>query len=286
MCIGAWHCLLRDQVCRAEKVKTPHIDHKGQYLVCGSRVLVHFPACHVDMRCRHDTYMVKNDYSSLNHIIRHYWSSFSCGECLKFVASNGQQMKRHIPKCGKPKRESKKKCSKVNKAPKAQSSPTSGHKSKKAKKDKVDKEGGSAAGQKKPHGSPSKSSGTVATSQEQDPNTPHHSACNANSTSGHPKKSKKHEKLKKSPNRMRAHMYQGVWCTRMLWGAKHVPRHLSKWLPINLLFLTVDIICVCYLFYNKVSSWILISSSHLCISAPHNRHVSICFVSMCIMFQV
>ena len=54
MCIGAWHCLFWDQVCRAEKVKTPHIDHKGQYLVCGSRVLVHFPACHVDMRCRHD----------------------------------------------------------------------------------------------------------------------------------------------------------------------------------------------------------------------------------------
>ena len=51
-------------------------------------------------------YVVKNDYSFLNHIIvGHYWSSFSCRKCLKFMASNGQQMKRHIPDCGKPKKD-------------------------------------------------------------------------------------------------------------------------------------------------------------------------------------
>ena len=142
-------------------------------------------------------YVVKNDYSFLNHIIvGHYWSSFSCGKCLKFVG-NGQQMKRHIPDCGKPKKECKKKHSKDNKVPEAQSSSKSGHKSKKVKKNKTDKEGVSVAGQKKLCGSPSKSS-TVATSQEQAPNTPHHSARKANSISGHPKKSKKHEKSKKS----------------------------------------------------------------------------------------
>ena len=95
------------------------------------------------------TYVVKNDYSFLNHIIiRHYWSSFSCGKCLKFVVTNGQQMKRHIPDCGKPKKECKKKHSKDNKVPEAQSSSKSGHKSKKAKKNKTDKEGISAGDRK------------------------------------------------------------------------------------------------------------------------------------------
>ena len=141
-------------------------------------------------------YMVKNDYSFLNHIIiGHYWSSFSCGKCLKFVASNRQQMKRHIPDCGKPKKECKKKRSKGDKAPKAQSSSKSGHKSKKVKKNKADKEGGSVAGQKKPCSLPSKSSSTAATSQEQAPNTLCCSVHNANSTSGHPKKSKKHREV-------------------------------------------------------------------------------------------
>ena len=143
-------------------------------------------------------YVVKKDYSFLNHIIVwHYWSSVSCRKCLKFAASNRQQMKRHIPDCGKPKKEHKKKPSKGDKVPKAQSSSKSGHNSKKAKKNKVDKEGGSMTGQKKPCGLPSKSSGTVAASQEQAPNTPCRSVCNANSTSGHPKKSKKHGKSQK-----------------------------------------------------------------------------------------
>ena len=147
-----------------------------------------FPIC---------TFMVKKNYLLLNHIIvGHYWSSFSCGKCLKFMAFKRQQMKRHIQNCGKPKKESKKKHSKGDKAPKVQSSPKSGHKSKKVK-NKADKEGGSMAEQKKPHGLPSKSSGTVAASQEQAPNTPRHSAHNTNSTSVHPKKSKKHEKSKK-----------------------------------------------------------------------------------------
>ena len=107
-------------------------------------------------------------------------------------------MKRHIPDCGKPKRERKKKHSKDNKAPKVLSSPKSGHKSKKVKKNKADKEGMSARrDMKKPRGSPCKSS-TAATSQEQAPNTPCCSAHKANSTSGHPKKSKKCEKSKKS----------------------------------------------------------------------------------------
>ena len=65
------------------------------------------------------TYMVKNDYSFLNHIIvGHYWSRFSCGKCLKFAASNRQQMKRHIADCGKPKKECKKSIPKATRHPK------------------------------------------------------------------------------------------------------------------------------------------------------------------------
>ena len=148
--------------------------------------------------CPFCVYIIKNDYSFLNHIIvGHYWNSFSCGKCLKFVVTNGQQMKRHIPGCGKPKKEHKKKHSTGNKVPSAQSSSKSGHRSKKARKNKTDKEGVSAAGQKKPCGSPPKSS-MVAASQEQAPNTLCHSARQATSVSGHPKKSKKREKTKKS----------------------------------------------------------------------------------------
>ena len=45
-------------------------------------------------------YIVKNDSAFLNHIvICHYWSSFACGKCLKFVMSSGQQMKKHFLKC-------------------------------------------------------------------------------------------------------------------------------------------------------------------------------------------
>ena len=61
-------------------------------------------------------YVVKNDYLFLNHIIiGHYWSNFSCGKCLEFVASIRQQMKRHLPDCGDPKKVCKKKCSKGGK---------------------------------------------------------------------------------------------------------------------------------------------------------------------------
>ena len=70
------------------------------------------PKNHVSC-CPICVYVVKNDYSFLNHIIiGHYWSSFSCGKCLGFVASSGQQMKKHFPKCKGPKKEHKKKCSK------------------------------------------------------------------------------------------------------------------------------------------------------------------------------
>ena len=45
-------------------------------------------------------YIVKNDSAFINHIvICHYWSSFACGKCLKFIVSSGQQMKKHFLKC-------------------------------------------------------------------------------------------------------------------------------------------------------------------------------------------
>ena len=62
-------------------------------------------------------YVIKNDYAFLNHIIiGHYWSSFSCGKCLEFAASSGQQMKKHFPKCGGPKEACKKAHSKGGKS--------------------------------------------------------------------------------------------------------------------------------------------------------------------------
>ena len=115
------------------------------------------------------------------------------------MATNGQQMKRHIPGCGKPKKERKKKHSTGNK---------SGHKFKTAKKNKTDKEGVSTAGQKKPCSSPPKSS-MAAASQEQTPNIPCHSAHKVSSISGHPKKSKKPTR-QRSPNRVCAGMHQNV----------------------------------------------------------------------------
>ena len=93
--------------------------------------------------------MAQNDNSFLNHIIvGHYWSSFSCGKCLKFVAAMGQQMKRHILGCGKPQKECKRRHSSNIQAPEVRSSLRSGHESKKAKK-KSDKEGIGAAGLEK-----------------------------------------------------------------------------------------------------------------------------------------
>ena len=113
-------------------------------------------------------YMAQNDNLFLNHIIvGHYWSSSSCGKCLKFVAATGQQMKRHILGCGKPQKEHMRRHSSNNQVPEARSSLRSGHESKKAK-NKSDKEGIGAAGWKKPPGTPTKTS-MVATSQEQAP---------------------------------------------------------------------------------------------------------------------
>ena len=84
-------------------------------------------------------YIVKNDYLFLNHIIiGHYWSSFSCGKCLEFAVSLGQQMKKHFPDCKGPKKACKKKCSK-DKVSGVRSSDKSDHKSKKSKKDKAEK---------------------------------------------------------------------------------------------------------------------------------------------------
>ena len=148
-------------------------------------------------------YIVKNDYSFLNHIIiRHYWSSFSCGKCLEFVVSSGHQMRTHFGKCKGPQEEHKKKkhpkC-KVSKAPSSDESKKSCHKSK-TKKDKAEKEDKHGT-EKKPHGSLSKSVATTA-SPEHSSGAAHCSICISESNS--PQKSKKHAKKlhKKSKYKM------------------------------------------------------------------------------------
>ena len=109
-------------------------------------------------------YIVKNDYSFLNHIvIRHYWSSFSCGKCLKFAMSSGQQMRTHFGKCKGSQDECKKKKNfkcKASKVSSGDKSKESCHKSK-AKKDKVEKEDKHGTKEKKLRSSPSKSVATT-----------------------------------------------------------------------------------------------------------------------------
>ena len=66
-------------------------------------------------------YIVKNNYSFLNHIvIRHYWSSFSCGKCLEFATSSGQQMRTHLGNCKGPRRSVKRRNAPNAKCPRHQ----------------------------------------------------------------------------------------------------------------------------------------------------------------------
>ena len=143
-------------------------------------------------------YIVKNDYVFLNHIvICHYWSSFSCGKCLEFVVSSGQQMKKHFPKCGGLKEVCEKADSKGRKSSKPHGSDKSGRKPKKGKKDEEDKDDKHGEKDDKPSRSDSKS-GNKATSQEQVLESLCHILRITGSTSGggHHKKSKKCGKKK------------------------------------------------------------------------------------------
>ena len=141
------------------------------------------------------TYIVKNDSAFLNHIvICHYWSSFACAKCLKFVTSFGQQMKKHFLKCCEIKDMHEKTDSQGSKSSKSHGG---GKCSSKPKKDKGHKCSKEEKGDK-PHRSDSKSSSKTA-SQEQVKESPHCSKCLAGSSTegGHhksDKKSKKHGK--------------------------------------------------------------------------------------------
>ena len=102
------------------------------------------------------TFVIKNDYTFLNHIIIcHYWSSFSCSKCLVFMASSRQQMKKNFSKCGSPKEAHKKAHSKGGKSSRPQGSNKSCPKPKKGKKDKVDKDNKCGTEDDKPCGSES-----------------------------------------------------------------------------------------------------------------------------------
>ena len=200
------------------------------------------------------TYVIKNDYAFLNHIIvGHYWSSFSCGKCLEFVASSGQQMKKHFPKCYSPKEAHKKSSSKGSKLPgppglqgddKSDCKPKKGKKDKSDKADKGDKhstEGG------KLHGSPSKSGGKTA-SQEV-PGTPHLSKHLAGSMSedGHHKKLKKCGKKSQEVQpkthpwtlkHLKTHhkMLEHLICVSRCWGVQFSSRFLTVLVLLFLLF--------------------------------------------------
>ena len=168
-------------------------------------------------------YIVKNDSAFLNHIvICHYWSSLSCGKCLKFVVSSAQQMKKHILKCPSIKDACEQMDSQCSKWSKPHGSGGSSIKPKQDKKDKEDK-CGKKEKDDKPHRSESKS-GNKATSQEQVlESLCCHSKCIAESgTEGSHhkshKKSKKHSKKLQSPirccvNRRRSIQFQTRFVT-------------------------------------------------------------------------
>ena len=149
-----------------------------------SRITIHTPKeakvglmNHVSC-CPICAYMVKNNYSFLNHIIvRHYQQQFflwempevRVGQCTAneethswlWEAPEGAQEKAFHPQ---------------QSGGSAPSSSRSGHKSKKAKK-KTGQGRCWCGGMEKTHAVHQPSLSTVATSQEQAPNTPHRSMC-------------------------------------------------------------------------------------------------------------
>ena len=139
------------------------------------------------------TYIVKNDSVFLNHIvICHYWSSFSCGKCLEFVVSSGQQMKKHFLKChGIKDAHVSRRILRAASHPSHMAVANPAASPRRTRRTRVT----SAVKRRKvirPHGSESKS-GNKAASQEQVLESLHHSKCIAESSAegGHHKSHKK-----------------------------------------------------------------------------------------------
>ena len=143
--------------------------------------------------CAH---IVKNDNTFLNHIvICHYWSSFSCGKCLKFVASSAQQMKKHFLKCAGIKDVCEKTDSQGSKSSKSHGG---GESSSKPKKDKNKKDKDDKCGEKEKDDKPCGSeSGNKAASQEQVLESLHHRSLRIAESTAEGSHHKSHKKSKK-----------------------------------------------------------------------------------------
>ena len=129
------------------------------------------------------TYVAKSESIFLDHIIvGHYWSSFSCGKCLTFMAVTAQQMKRHITDCEKPQLEHSEACSMCSRVPEVHSSSRPSCRSRKAKK-QTQREGVGVVTRKKPCSSTK--SVPVTTSPERVSSTPDHSMHKTTSISSH-----------------------------------------------------------------------------------------------------
>ena len=156
--------------------------------------------------------IMKNNSVFLNHIvICHYWSSFSCGKCLKFVVSSGQQMKKHFLKCYCIRDAHEKTHLQGSRSSKSRGCGKSSSKPKKNKKDKCDKCGEEGKGDK-PHRSESKSSSKTA-SQEQVQESLHHSQCipGSNAEGSHHKSHKKLMKHGKKSHKSHKKSHQLMW---------------------------------------------------------------------------
>ena len=155
------------------------------------------------------TFIMKNDSAFLNHIvICHYWSRFSCGKCLEFIMSSGQQMKKDFLKCCGIKDACKKTDLQGSKLSKSHGSGKSSSKPKKDKKDKGDKCGKEEKGDKLCR-LESKSSSKMA-SQEQVLESPHCSLHTAGSSAegGHHKSHKKSKKHGKKSHKSHKKLHQ------------------------------------------------------------------------------
>ena len=129
------------------------------------------------------TYMAKIKSIFLDHIIAgHYWSSFSCGKCLAFMAVTRQQMKRHLASCVKPESEGSKAHSAHSGVPEVHGRSRPSCRSVKTKK-RTQREGVGTVTWKKPRSSPSQSV-PVTTPLKQVSNTPDHGTHETTSISG------------------------------------------------------------------------------------------------------
>ena len=91
----------------------------------------------------------------------------------------------------------------------------------------------------------------------------------------------------RSPSRRCAHRYQGIRRSAMIcWSAGYVSRDAGVYcLPVDFLFFFQCKCCFCFLIKFHIEP-LLVVHVYFVFSAPNNQHSDVCFVSMCMKYQV